>query len=109
MLHMSIDEPSANAYIEALASGLPIVTHDRSVTRWTLGDTSYLVDTEDVDATTNAIRKALDETPGLRTGERLTLVNNRYKWTSIAIQYTEAITAAFDAMTGSSQGTVVQK
>ena len=32
LLHMSVDEPFGNIYVEALASGLPVVTHDGSST-----------------------------------------------------------------------------
>src|SRR4051812_6492409 len=60
-LHMSLDEPSANVYLEALATGLPIVTHDRPVTRWTLEDQALLVNTEDSQQVTRALDQALSE------------------------------------------------
>jgi glycosyltransferase involved in cell wall biosynthesis len=84
-LHMSIDEPSANAYCEALASGLPIVTHDRRVTRWTLGEHARLVDTLAAGDVTAAVADALAN-PGsadARAGE----AKRRFDWAGIADRY----------------------
>lgn len=94
-LHMSMDEPSANAYIEALASGLPIVTHDRRVTRWTLGDHALLVDATDLDAVSQAIKRAL-----ALGGPRLDAVaeaQRRYDWSNIAREYSAFIQARLAA------------
>lgn len=55
LLHMSRDEPSGIAYTEAMATGLPIVTHDWEVTRWTLPDHDLLVDSTDEKAVTAAL------------------------------------------------------
>ena len=88
-LHMSQVEPSANSYMEALASGLPIVTHDRQVTRWTLEDVALLVDTSDEYQVVAAIRQALE----MKTPEHVTrsrqLVERRFAWQSIARQYVD--------------------
>jgi glycosyltransferase involved in cell wall biosynthesis len=86
-LHMSKDEPSANAYIEALASGLPIVTHDREVTRWTLEDSSRLVDTDDADAVRSAIQEALRADRQACAERQRRLVDERFTWAGIAAQY----------------------
>lgn len=90
-LHMSLDEPSANAYIEALASGLPVVTHDRRVTRWTFDDTAHLVDANDLDAVARAIERACDDRSEERVRERLDLVARRYTWSAIARDYARFI------------------
>jgi glycosyltransferase involved in cell wall biosynthesis len=84
-LHMSIDEPSANAYCEALASGLPIVTHDRRVTRWTLGEHARFVDTRDAGAVTLAVADALSD-PGSAEA-RAAEAKRRFDWSSIADRY----------------------
>ena len=86
-LHMSQDEPSANAYIEALASGLPIVTHDRRVTRWTMEDTAVLVDTSDEEAVAGGIERALKLRGVEQVGARRELVERRFSWDAIAMQY----------------------
>lgn len=91
-LHMSVDEPSANAYIEALATGLPIVTHDRHVTRWTLGDLAYLVDTTQAGAVAGALRRAIDE-PAERAAERVELARRRFEWSALGADYAELIEA----------------
>jgi glycosyltransferase involved in cell wall biosynthesis len=94
-LHMSMDEPSANAYIEALASGLPIVTHRRRVTEWTLGKHALLVDATDLGAVAQAVRTALDA-----RGHRLDSVEEarrRYDWNNIAREYSGFIKARLAA------------
>ena len=88
-LHMSQDEPSANAYIEALASGLPIVTHDRRVTRWTMEDMAVLVDTSIEDEVVAGIERALTMHDDEDVRARRDLVNRRFSWDAIAMQYCE--------------------
>ena len=82
-LHTSRDEPSANAYMEALATGLPIVTHDWEVTRWTLGDCSTLVDCADPSALTEALRRALRDKSADAATRRREMVRQRFTWASI--------------------------
>lgn len=43
-LHMSLDEPFGNVYLEAMASGLPVVAHDWERSRWIVGDDEFLAD-----------------------------------------------------------------
>jgi glycosyltransferase involved in cell wall biosynthesis len=86
-LHMSLDEPSANAYIEALASGLPIVTHDRVVTRWTLEQTGVLVDATDLDAVAAGLLVALNKRTESDMLKRRKLAEERFSWSGIARQY----------------------
>ncbi len=94
VVHMSVDEPFGNVFTEALATGLPVVTHDRSVTRWTLENTSYLTDVMNLDAVANAVKLALGEPKGSRIEDRLRLVRERYTWSAIAAKYCVAIEAA---------------
>jgi glycosyltransferase involved in cell wall biosynthesis len=88
---MSQDEPSANAYIEALASGLPIVTHDRSVTRWTLEDQAVFVDTSDAQAVRVAVGRAMDLRRQSDVAARRRTVGRRFAWSAIANDYCEFI------------------
>jgi glycosyltransferase involved in cell wall biosynthesis len=86
-LHMSQDEPSSNAYLEALASGLPIVTHDRVVTQWTFEDQATLVDTSDESAVAAAIDGAFKLKTAAHVAARRDLVDRRFGWKAIAEQY----------------------
>jgi glycosyltransferase involved in cell wall biosynthesis len=86
-LHMSIDEPSANAYMEALATGLPVVTHDRPVTRWTFERSATLVDTTDPEAVAAGLRAALAVSRASAVAEMRALVLRRFTWSAIAEQY----------------------
>lgn len=86
-LHMSLDEPSANAYIEALATGLPIVTHDRAVTRWTLEETGVLVDATSLAGVAAGLVVALSKSSLKEIAARRNLAETRFSWKGIASQY----------------------
>ena len=96
-LHMSQDEPSANAYIEALATGLPIVTHDRRVTRWTMEDAAVLVDTSDLAAVASGITAALARRAPADVAVRRELVARRFSWDAIAEQYGQFFQSVVEA------------
>jgi glycosyltransferase involved in cell wall biosynthesis len=86
-LHMSIDEPSANAYCEALASGLPIVTHDRRVTRWTLREHAHFVDALDTASVVAGLAAALSSEG--RAEVRAADAQARFDWSGIAERYAQ--------------------
>lgn len=86
-LHMSVVEASANAYIEALASGLPIVTHDRHVTRWTIGNTGVLVDANNLEAVASGLASALEKKSPEDVAARRHLAEGRFSWSGIARNY----------------------
>lgn len=88
-LHMSQDEPFGIAYLEALSTGLPIVTHDRRVTRWTLEDCAVLVDTSNELEVASGICQALKQTSTEEIEQRQALVERRYTWSRLAEQYSE--------------------
>jgi len=89
LLHMSRDEPSAMAYTEALATGLPIVTHDWNVTRWTLPDHDLLVDSTDENAVAAALARAIEDKSPQRIENRRQCVNQRFSWSRIGEQYSQ--------------------
>jgi glycosyltransferase involved in cell wall biosynthesis len=86
-LHMSQDEPSAIAYLEALATGLPIVAHDSPVTRWTFEETAHLVDTNDSAAVTAALRQAIETNSAEKIAARRELADRRFAWPMIGRRY----------------------
>ena len=86
-LHMSQDEPSANAYLEAMSTGLPVVAHDWEVVRWTLGGQGIVVDTNDMDAVAAALRSGLEKRSESDITARVEMIRARFAWKSIAKDY----------------------
>jgi glycosyltransferase involved in cell wall biosynthesis len=89
VLHMSLDEPSANVYLEALASGLPIVAHDWEVTRWTLDGTGVLVNANDLAAVANGIWRAIPRSSDADVAARRKLVQERFDWAVLVPRYAQ--------------------
>ncbi|MBE9070821.1 glycosyltransferase family 4 protein [Leptolyngbya cf. ectocarpi LEGE 11479] len=89
LLHMSLDEPFGNIYIEASAIGLPVVAHDWKATRWILEDTAILVDTTSDKETIAGINKALKRRYQDSIELRRQLVEKRFAWKNIAKMYYE--------------------
>ncbi len=87
LLHMSQDEPFGNIYIEALASGIPVVAHDRPVTRWIVEDQANLVDTADFEAVVRALQVAIEDSSPQRASARRQLARRRFSWEAVASQY----------------------
>ncbi len=87
-LHASRTEPSALAYLEAASTGLPLVVHDGSVPRWTLGETALYADTRDPAAVADALRQALDPKVGSELGRRARQrMLAGWSWEHVAAQY----------------------
>ncbi|MBW4550832.1 MAG: glycosyltransferase family 4 protein [Aphanocapsa sp. GSE-SYN-MK-11-07L] len=89
LLHLSLDEPFGNIYLEALASEMPIVSHNREVTGWILEDTSILVDTLDEAKAINGIKSGLNSKSTEKSQARRSLAVNRFSWQSLGQQYFE--------------------
>ena len=85
ILHMSLDEPYGNVYVEALATGLPVVAHDRRVSRWILEDHATLVDTCDAAAVAAALGSEL-AARGTRDAA-VDFARRRYSWDAVAREY----------------------
>jgi glycosyltransferase involved in cell wall biosynthesis len=98
LLHMSREDPSANAYTEALASGLPIVTHNWEVTQWTLEDCAFLVDCQDEAAVAGALARALEAKSADAVSHRCELAQRRFAWSSIGGQYSDFLEALCSPM-----------
>jgi glycosyltransferase involved in cell wall biosynthesis len=87
-LHMSRRESFGNVYVEALATGLPIVAHDDEITRWIVEDHARLVDTSSPEAIASALRAAIDEGPAAGREARSAFAA-RYAWAAVAARYSE--------------------
>ena len=84
-LHLSRDESFGNVYVEALATGVPIVAYDLPRTRWIIGeqgDYARGVDAADVAA---ALTRAL--APAEHAARRRVERASRFGWPAIARQY----------------------
>lgn len=86
-MHLSLDEPFGNVYLEALATGLPIVSHNRDVTRWITEDAAILVDTEDSSQILAGLRSALNQRTDEDISARRALIDRRFKWSHIGSLY----------------------
>ncbi len=84
-LHMSKEEAFGNVFVEALASGLPVVGHDIPRLRWIVGEQQFLVDTTDIAATAGAIARALNA-PAEEVPARL-VRSHDFAWPRIAASY----------------------
>jgi len=85
-LHMSKSESFGNVYVEALASGLPVVAHDSANVRWIFGDVATLCDTDDPEALDRALNSALRRKATYKPPEL-----ERFSWDTIALQYLDFI------------------
>ena len=81
-LHMSLQESFGNVFVEAMAAGLPIVGHDSSRLRWIVGERDTLCDTENGEALTAAIGRALAIGQGQADPRA-----QAFAWPEIAAQY----------------------
>jgi glycosyltransferase involved in cell wall biosynthesis len=85
-LHTAIGESFGNVYIEALASGTPIVAHDYEITRWILEDKARLVDATSLPLVVEALTNALRESRA-QAVHRAAFATSRYSWRTIAKKY----------------------
>jgi glycosyltransferase involved in cell wall biosynthesis len=86
VLHTSLSEPFGNVYLEALATGLPMVAHETTSTRWMLEDTAFLVDVTDESKIVGALQDAMKQSSDPRRRE---LAERRFAWPLIARQYAD--------------------
>jgi len=87
-LHTAIRESFGNVYIEALASGTPVVAHDDEVTRWIFEDHAHLVDTNSAQLIVEALEEVLMAPTG-GTARRAQFAVSRYSWRAVAKKYGE--------------------
>jgi len=101
-VHTTLAESFGNVYIEALATGLPVVAHDTAVTRRILGDSDLLVDTEQHAALVDAVARALRRVPEGRDGDAPPTAAadvGRFAWDRVVDQYEQFLTEVVSART----------
>jgi glycosyltransferase involved in cell wall biosynthesis len=81
-LHMSLHESFGNVFVEAMASGLPIVGHDTPRLRWIVGEGPFLCDTREPAALGASLKAALDHGPG-----DAAIGVERFAWPAIGAEY----------------------
>ncbi|EGJ31553.1 glycosyltransferase [Moorena producens 3L] len=83
----SIDEPFANAYLQAMSSGLGVVTTDDEIRRYMIGDAGIVCDVTNPDVYAGAIAQALSKdwkTKARKNGMR-------FSWDMVALRYRDLI------------------
>ena len=84
-MHLSVDESFGNVFVEALASGLPIVAYDTPRTRWIIGDEGFYAKERTVGDLASAVTSALQSGRRTEASERA----QSFGWDSIAQQYAD--------------------
>jgi glycosyltransferase involved in cell wall biosynthesis len=84
-LHLSKGESSPLAFVEALASGLPVVAQDCPPLRYIAGDDEFLGETDDPKSVADQIERALAASPTL--SQKRLIKAAAFSWTSIAAKY----------------------
>ncbi|MEM7314140.1 MAG: glycosyltransferase family 4 protein [Planctomycetota bacterium] len=96
-LHMSQIEPFGIVYLEAAASGLPIVTHDGDTPRWILGETALFADSNHLELVADAIRQAFEpETAEVLGKAARQRVIEDWTWRAQAAKYRQFIYSVLD-------------
>jgi glycosyltransferase involved in cell wall biosynthesis len=83
----SANEPFGRVYLEALASGIPVVAPDDSMRRTIIGNAGLVCDVENTEEYAQVLEKALDTEWGSKPLEQA----NKFSWAEIALKYKAVI------------------
>jgi glycosyltransferase involved in cell wall biosynthesis len=89
-LHLSKDEPFGNVYLEAMATGLPIVAPDSSRSRWIVGDEEFLFQ-KDSPTDIATMLLAAGQSPTQYRNNRVDRAG-RFAWSKVAQMYRQFLT-----------------
>ena len=89
-LHLSKQEWFGNVFVEAMACGLPIVTHNSSRLRWIVGESEFLLDTDDPAAVARHIGLACRSPASERQARAQRAAS--FSWSKIGGYYREFLT-----------------
>jgi glycosyltransferase involved in cell wall biosynthesis len=83
----SIDEPFGQAYVQAMACGLPVVVTDDEMRRYIVADAGILCDVTDVDIYAATIAEALSRNWKMQPRQNAM----RFSWDIVALCYRDLI------------------
>ena len=86
-LHLSKDESFGNVFVEAMACGIPVVAHDSPRSRWLVGESEFLLDTDDPESLAEHIKLACRATEAQR--EARVKRAEAFSWPTIGKMYRE--------------------
>ena len=86
-LHLSKEEAFGNVFLEAMASGLPIVAPDTSRVRWIVGNEQFLTQSDESSAIAAKLADALKADESLKASRVARAAT--FSWTKIALMYRE--------------------